>query len=77
MEILNAPNIPGGVQYRTVCFHCEADFLYNETDIHRNPWLRSRVQSHGFQNFTGEVRCPNCGTFLPHYEQNKFGESNE
>ena len=72
MQIVNSPNGPGGAQYRTVCFHCEADFIYNATNIHRNHWLNNRVRSHGFRDFTGEVRCPNCGTFLPHYEQNKY-----
>lgn len=73
MKILNAPDTGnGGVQYRTVCFHCKADFLYDTSNIHRNYWLSSRVRSHGFSNFTGEVRCPACGTFLPHYEQNRY-----
>ena len=75
MEILNTPNNTGARSYRTVCFHCKADFIYYDTDIHRNHWLNNRVRSHGFTGFTGEVRCPACGTFLPHYDQNQIIES--
>ncbi|MBR2696750.1 MAG: hypothetical protein IKE48_04525 [Parasporobacterium sp.] len=68
----NYGRVSGGNVYRTACFHCNAEFNYYERDIHHNHWLNNRVRSHGFRGFTGEVRCPNCGTFLAHYDQNRI-----
>ncbi len=70
MEIINAPENDKPV-YRTVCFHCNTDFTYQYHEVHHNHWLNNRVRSHGFRDFEGEIRCPNCGTFLPHYMQNQ------
>ena len=72
MDIINMPGNPGGTVYRTVCFHCKADFTYQDPEVHHNHWLNNRVRSHGFRGFDGEVRCPACGTFLPHYLQNRI-----
>lgn len=76
MEIINGPDYSqpfgNGNVYRTICFHCKADFTYRDSDVHHNHWLNNRVRSHGFRGFDGEVRCPACGTFLPHYVQNRI-----
>lgn len=69
MEFIKGPEMPAN-QFRTVCFNCKADFAYRIEDVHHNHWLNNRVRSHGFRGFDGEVRCPGCGTFLPHYNQN-------
>ncbi|MBR3244400.1 MAG: hypothetical protein IKF90_17195 [Parasporobacterium sp.] len=72
MDIINNPEMMEGNVYRTICFNCHADFVYQEKDVHHNHWLNVRVKSRGFRDFTGEVRCPSCGTFLPHYVQNQI-----
>ena len=71
MDQNNGSNTVGNV-YRTACFNCNAEFEYYDKDIHHNHWLKNRVKSRGFRGFTGEVRCPNCGTFLAHYDQNRI-----
>lgn len=57
--------------YLIKCFNCGADVLYAENEIHRNPGLRMVVSKHGFNGFTGEIHCPSCGTWLPHYDTNE------
>ena len=53
------------------CFNCGADVLYKDNEIHRNPGLRMVVSNHGFSGFSGEVHCPSCGTWLPHFDANE------
>ena len=53
--------------YQTRCYHCRSILTYQERDVHRNPGANRVVSRHGFYGYTGEVRCPNCHTWLPHY----------
>lgn len=69
-EVINREqvNIP---RYRFVCFNCGAEVVYKKNEIHRNPGLSRVVRNHGYEGFTGEIHCPSCGTWLPHYDQNE------
>ena len=69
MEIVNGGKTKS---YGLKCYNCGAEFKYEATDIHRNPMANIAVKKHGFTGHTGEVRCPACGTFLPHYETNEL-----
>ena len=69
MEIVNGPETK---KYGIKCYNCGAEFTYLQNEIHRNPMANRAVISHGFTGHTGEVRCPGCGTFLPHYETNEI-----
>lgn len=72
-EVVN----PGQIsvpKYHFICFHCNADVVYNKNEIHRNPALARVVRNHGYQGFTGEIHCPSCGTWLPHYDQNQVSD---
>ena len=70
MEIINGG--PEEKVYGIKCFHCGTEFKYHTSDVHRNPMANRAVIRHGFTGHTGEVRCPGCGTVLPHYESNQI-----
>lgn len=57
-------------QYQIRCYHCRSILTYQERDVHRNPGANRILQNHGFVGYTGEIRCPNCHTWLPHYPAN-------
>ena len=56
--------------YYVGCQHCRTTVRYTAADIHRKPSANQAVKSSGFKGHTGEVRCPRCGSWLPHYESN-------
>ncbi|MBR1507077.1 MAG: hypothetical protein IJ619_03665 [Eubacterium sp.] len=58
--------------YMINCFNCGNTVRYYAENVHHQPWLNKVVQGHGFTGHTGEVRCQNCGTWLPHYESNEI-----
>ncbi len=70
-EIINQ-GTPQVRRYCTTCFNCGAGFVYRATEVHHNPLFNSVVANRGFTGYDGEVRCPGCGTVLPHYEQNIY-----
>jgi len=70
-EIINQGG-PEVSRYYTKCFHCGAGFIYKKNEVHRNAALNRVVGRHGYTGYTGEVHCPGCGTWLPHYEQNVY-----
>lgn len=63
---------PNTVYYGICCFHCGCNIKYTAADVHHQPWLNKIVKGHGFTGHTGEIHCPGCGTWLPHFEQNRL-----
>ena len=61
--------MPSGAYY-VGCQNCRTTVRYTAADIHRKPSANQAVRSSGFKGHTGEVRCPRCGSWLPHYESN-------
>ena len=62
-----AMNISG---YYVDCYNCNTKVRYTKTDIYRSPSANRIVKARGFRGHTGEVKCPRCGSFLPHFESN-------
>ena len=56
--------------YYCMCYNCNSTLRYTAKDIYRRPGANKAVKAKGFQGHTGEVRCPRCGVYLPHYEAN-------
>lgn len=56
--------------YYVDCDNCNTNIRYVQSDILRSPSANKAVKARGFRGHTGEVKCPRCGTFLPHYESN-------
>lgn len=56
--------------YYVNCYNCSSRIKYTKKDIYRNPSANKAVKKRGFTGHTGEVKCPNCGVYLPHFESN-------
>ena len=56
--------------YYYTCYNCGSSIRYTEKDICRNPIANRAVRAQGFSDYSGEVKCPKCGAFLPHFEAN-------
>jgi len=56
--------------YYVQCDGCHNTIRYVGADICRSPVANKAVKSRGYSGHTGEVKCPSCGIFLPHYETN-------
>ena len=69
MEVTGQPEVYT-IKYITQCYHCGAEIKYSDGNIHRNPVANRAVSRHGFKGYIGEIRCPSCGTWLPHYSEN-------
>lgn len=61
------PQVSG---YYTQCYNCGVQVRYVVSNIIRSPGANRAVRAKGFTGHTGEVKCPRCGVFLPHYESN-------
>ncbi len=62
--------IPRLSGYYFTCPKCYKEVRYVASDIYRSPSANKKVKAQGYTGHTGEVRCPKCSNFLPHYESN-------
>lgn len=61
-------------KYQIKCYNCGSILTYDARDVHRNPGANKIVANHGFVGYDGEIRCPNCHTWLPHYLRNEMAD---
>lgn len=67
VRVAQPQHVPG---YYFICYNCGTNVRYVAADILRSPSANRVVKERGYRGHTGEVRCPRCGAFLPHYENN-------
>ena len=61
---------PQNSGYYIDCYSCRTTIRYVISDVIRSPGANKAVKKQGFRGHTGEVQCPRCGVYLPHFESN-------